>query len=116
MDKFFEGGAKDFRDKLVKYSIGLGFKFVYLKTEKFRVNAECIKKTSEVRKWRVHESVSLCNEFFYMLTLNNVDSCSGLIHTHKSSKMGSKIVSTILVNRIKDNSFVKSIEVVKEFK
>ncbi|KAM1000023.1 hypothetical protein ACFX2A_006816 [Malus domestica] len=41
------GGVDEFRSKLRKYAVGMGFSFVYLSNNKARVIAECSKKSSD---------------------------------------------------------------------
>ncbi|XP_008391150.2 uncharacterized protein [Malus domestica] len=112
----FMGGVDEFRSKLRKYVVGMGFSFVYLSNNKARVIAECSKKSSDGCKWHVCASVCRANSFFYIKTLNNVHLCTSVIHEQNSAMITSKMISSLLVDQIREKSSIKPIDIVKDVK
>ncbi|XP_034197297.1 uncharacterized protein LOC117612741 [Prunus dulcis] len=112
----FEGGVCEFRDKLAKYAIENGFKMKYLKNEPRRVTAVCAKKESNGCEWNVHAVKSNVNGFFYIKNLNNVHSCSGLIREKRNKAMGSRLVSSIVKDKVRSNPLVRPIELITDLK
>ncbi|CAN6557189.1 unnamed protein product [Malus baccata var. baccata] len=112
----FMGGVDEFRGKLGKYAVGMGFRFVYLSNDKARVIAECSKKSSDGCKWRVCASVCRANGFFYIKTLNNVHSCTGVVREQNSGMITSKMISSLLVDQIREKPSIKPIDIVKDVK
>ncbi|KAM1751061.1 hypothetical protein FF1_009174 [Malus domestica] len=112
----FEAGATGFRTKLCMYAFAMGFRFAYVKNDKDRVIAECFKKISDGCNWRVYASVCRLNGFFYIKTLNNVHTCTGVNREEKSKMMNAKIVSSILVDQIRGKPSIKPVDIVKDFK
>ncbi|CAL8164167.1 unnamed protein product [Prunus armeniaca] len=112
----FEGGVCEFRDKLAKYSIENGFKMKYLKNEPRRVTAVCAKKESNGCEWHVHAVKSNVNGFFYIKNLNNAHSCSGLIREKRNKAMGSRLVSSIVKDKVRSNPLVRPIELITDLK
>ncbi|CAL2265730.1 unnamed protein product [Prunus armeniaca] len=112
----FEGEVCEFRDKLAKYSIENGFKMKYLKNEPRRVTAVCAKKESNGCEWHVHAVKSNVNGFFYVKNLNNAHSCSGLIREKRNKAMGSRLVSSIVKDKVRSNPLVRPIELITDLK
>ncbi|BFG27154.1 hypothetical protein CerSpe_134280 [Prunus speciosa] len=112
----FEGGVSEFRDKLAKYAIENGFKMKYLKNEPRRVTAVCAKKESDGCEWHVHAVNSNVNGFFYIKNLNNVHSCTGLIREKSNKAMGSRLVSSIVKDKVRSNPLVRPIELLTDLK
>ena len=71
----FEGGVTEFRSVLCRYSIEVGFGFVYVKNEKVRVIAECFCSNSMGCRWRVHASIEKSTSHFCIRTLDNEHAC-----------------------------------------
>ncbi|CAN6585913.1 unnamed protein product [Malus baccata var. baccata] len=112
----FEGGVEEFRGKLCKYAVDMGFTFVYVKNDRERVTAVCNKKYSEGCQWRVHASVCHVNNFFYIKRLNNEHTCTGHIREKKSGMMSSKILASTIVEKIRTRPRIKPIDIVMDFK
>ncbi|CAL2264962.1 unnamed protein product [Prunus armeniaca] len=112
----FVGGVIEFRNKLRKYAVGMGFRFVYQSNDKSRVIADCFKKKSDGCKWRVYASLCQANGFFYIRTLNNVHTCMGVGREKKSKMITSKMISSIVVDKIREKPSIKPIDIVKDFK
>ncbi|XP_070674853.1 uncharacterized protein [Malus domestica] len=111
----FVGGVAEFRDKLKKYAVEVGFKFSYVKNDKERVTATCTKKLDGC-PWRVYASVCRTNGYFYIRRLNNNHTCSGRIRERRSKMMNSSIVSSIVADQIRSNPLIKPTDIVKNFK
>uniref|UniRef100_UPI0013B3C24A hypothetical protein n=1 Tax=Escherichia coli TaxID=562 RepID=UPI0013B3C24A len=54
----FIGGMPEFRQKLIKYSAKLGFRYVYTKNDARYIRAECEQKDEEDCGWYVKGTVS----------------------------------------------------------
>ncbi|KAM1464420.1 hypothetical protein ACFX2K_043631 [Malus domestica] len=112
----FPGGVKEFRQRLMKYAVEKGFRYVYVRNDSERVTTECFNKDDEGCVWLVHAILNRPSRLFYIKSLNNVHTCKARFHDKKSIKMGSKIVASVLVDEIRTNPIVRSIDVVRDFK
>lgn len=112
----FEGGVVEFREKLRKYAIEMGFRFVFVRNDKSRVIAECFKKLSDGCNWSVKAHLCKHNGFFYITSLLNVHTCCGMIRLQKTKVMGSQIVKSIVIDQLRSNPNKRAIEIVKEIK
>ncbi|XP_020415494.1 uncharacterized protein LOC109948013 [Prunus persica] len=112
----FEGGVCEFCDKLAKYTIENGFRMKYLKNEPLHVTAVYAKKESNGCEWHVHVVKSNVNGFFYIKNLNNVHSCSSLIREKRNKAMGSRLVSSIVKDKVRSNPLVRPIELITDLK
>ncbi|BBH03598.1 EF-TU receptor, partial [Prunus dulcis] len=97
----FDGGAEEFRLKLCKYALEVGFNFLYAGNDKKRVVAVCSNKKLEGCSWRVYASRCEATGSFVIRTLNNVHTCAGRIWESKSKMMRSRVVSSLIVDRIR---------------
>ncbi|XP_062017896.1 uncharacterized protein LOC133734288 isoform X1 [Rosa rugosa] len=111
----FEGGVTEFRNKLRMYAIEMGFRFVYTRNDKFRVIAECFKK-SEGCNWHIFGASCQANGYFYIRSLNNVHTCTSCTRGPKSKMMSSKIISSVIVDQIREKPTIKPADIVKDFK
>ncbi|CAL2280418.1 unnamed protein product [Prunus armeniaca] len=96
----FDGGAEEFRLKLCKYALEVGFNFLYADNDKKRVVAICSNKKLEGCSWRVYASRCEATGCFVIRTLNNVHTCAGWTRESKSKMMRSRVVSSLIVDRI----------------
>ncbi|XP_070668839.1 uncharacterized protein [Malus domestica] len=112
----FPGGVKEFRQRLMKYAVEKGFRYVYVRNDSERVTAECFNKDDEGCVWHVHAILNRPSKLFYIKSLNNVHTCKARFRDKKSIKKGSKIVVSILVDEIRNNPIVRPIDVVRDFK
>lgn len=113
----FEGGAAEFRNKLCKYAFEMGFRIRYLRNYRTHVIAECRKKLSDGCSWRIHACKCQVNAFFYLRTLNNVHTCERVIFPEQASKLTtSMIISSVLVDQIREKQYIKPTDIVKDFK
>ena len=115
-EQCFKGGVVEFHDKLRKYVVEVGFKYIYLKNDKTRVTAECSKRNTENCMWRVHASLSTLNGYFYIRSLNNEHTCRGVYRSPSSKMMDSKLVSTLLADELRDKPLLRPIDVVRDMK
>ncbi|XP_020426581.1 uncharacterized protein LOC109950849 [Prunus persica] len=112
----FDGGAEEFRLKLCKYALEVGFNFLYAGNDKKRVVAVCSNKKLEGCSWRVYSSRCEATGSFVIRTLNNVHTCAGRIRKSKSKMMRSRVVSSLIVDRIRAKPELKPVEIIYEFK
>ena len=112
----FIGGAVEFRDKLCKFAVERGFEFRYLKNDKSRVTAACVKKNSDGCEWYVHASICKSNGYFYLNKLINEHTCTGVIRHHNHKRLGANVVSTIVSNKVRSDPLIKPKEIVKYLK
>ncbi|KAL7218919.1 hypothetical protein ACSBR2_012062 [Camellia fascicularis] len=111
----FIGGAKDFRTTLCKYTIKIGFEFVFVKNEKCGVTVVCSMRESKGCLWRVHASLESVNNFFYIRTLHDEHSCGAAVRTSKNSRMSSNLVASLIINEVRENPQTRPIDVVRQF-
>ncbi|KAL7236002.1 hypothetical protein ACSBR1_019311 [Camellia fascicularis] len=95
----FIGGAKDFWTTLCKYAIEIGFEFVYVKNEKYRVTAVCSMRESKACLWTLHDE----------------HTCGAAVRTSKNSRMSSNLVASLIVNEVRENPQTRPIDVVRQF-
>ncbi|XP_040375370.1 uncharacterized protein LOC112202235 [Rosa chinensis] len=112
----FEGGVVEFRDKLRKYAIEIGFSYEFVRNDKVRVIAQCSKKHSQGCNWLVKAYLCRVNGFFMIKRLVNVHTCHGVIRLQKSKMMGSKVVKSIVLDKIRANPNKKPIDIADEIK
>ncbi|XP_062020777.1 uncharacterized protein LOC133737185 [Rosa rugosa] len=112
----FEGGVVEFRDKLRKYAIEIGFSYEFVRNDKVRVIAQCSKKHSQGCNWLVKAHLCRANGFFMIKRLVNVHTCHGVIRLQKSKMMGSKVVKSIVLDKIRANPNKKPIDIADEIK
>ncbi|KAM5572986.1 hypothetical protein ABKV19_012833 [Rosa sericea] len=112
----FEGGVVEFRDKLRKYAIETGFSYEFVRNDKVRVIAQCSKKHSQGCNWLVKAHLCRANGFFMIKMLVNVHTCHGVIRLQKSKMMGSKVVKSIVLDKIRANPNKKAIDIADEIK
>ena len=112
----FVGGAIEFRQKLCKFAIEKGFLFDYAKNDNLRVNATCSKKESEKCEWYIYASIEKASGFFVIRKLVNTHSCLGIMRHEKHKKLGSKVISSIIVDKVKSDPLIKPTNIVKNFK
>lgn len=112
----FVGGAIEFRQKLCKFAIEKGFLFDYAKNDSLRVSATCSKKESEKCEWYIYASIEKASGFFVIRKLVNTHSCLGIVRHEKHKKLGSKVISSIIVDKVKSDPLIKPTNIVKNFK
>ena len=112
----FEGGVREFRTSLVKFSAQRGVSFRYLRNEKTRVIAECKVKEVTGCQWYVRGREMLGSGVFYITKLMNVHSCGIVVRTKEKSKIGSNVVSDIVLPVVGEKPLTRPIEIVKKLK
>ncbi|KAM7529769.1 hypothetical protein LguiB_033179 [Lonicera macranthoides] len=112
----FYGGAKEFRQQLIKYTIAVGFRIKFIKNDKARVTAVCAKRVSNGCPWRIHASVSKLNGNFYVRTFNNVHNCGGNITASRGAMVNSRIVALIMTDMIRENPIYRPTDIIRELK
>ncbi|KAK9266606.1 hypothetical protein L1049_027301 [Liquidambar formosana] len=112
----FKDGAKGFRVALRKYSVENGFNYDFVRNGPDRVTAVCRLKERRGCEWRVHARMEHANGWFYICQLNNVHTCGAAVRTTKHSRMGSDIVSSEMVEVVRDKPLLSAVEVRRDFK
>ncbi|XP_040371766.1 uncharacterized protein LOC112193244 isoform X2 [Rosa chinensis] len=112
----FIGGAVEFRDKLCKFAVEKGFEFNYVKNDKCRVSATCAKKDSDGCEWYVYASLSKASGYFHIIKLVNNHSCVGVVRHQNHKRLGSKVISTIMADKVRSDPLIKPKDIVKHFK
>ncbi|XP_012833673.1 PREDICTED: uncharacterized protein LOC105954548 [Erythranthe guttata] len=92
----FAGGADEFRKSLVKFSVEIGFEYVYLKNETCRVTAECRFKDEKQCPWRIHASVDKSNNYFYIRNYNNNHRCGMFFGTASKKRITSDVIMELI--------------------
>lgn len=106
----------EFRDKLCKFAVEMGFDFRYLKIDKSRVTVACVKKNSDGCECYVHASICMSNGYFYINKLINEHTCASVIRHHNHKWLGANVVSTIVSNKVQYDPLIKRKEIVKYLK
>ncbi|XP_021817977.1 uncharacterized protein LOC110760098 [Prunus avium] len=112
----FDGGVEEFRLKLCKYALEVGFNFLYAGNEKRLVISICSNKKLMGCSWRVYASCCEVTGCFVIQTLHNVHTCAGRIRESKSKMMRSRVVSSLFVDRIRAKPKLKLVEIIHELK
>ncbi|XP_061993537.1 uncharacterized protein LOC133711424 [Rosa rugosa] len=112
----FRGGSPEFRDRLRKYAIEVGFSFVFIRNDWDRIHAVCSNWGTEGCEWNVRGYVSPANGCFIIGELDNVHSCKGVLRKQKHELLGSKIVKTCIEEDISYNLSLKPREIISKFK
>ncbi|KAL6206202.1 hypothetical protein ACLB2K_023451 [Fragaria x ananassa] len=112
----FVGVAIEFRQKLCKFAIEKGFLFDYAKNDNLRVSATCSKKESEKCEWYIYVSIEKASGFFVIRKSVNTHSCLGIVRHENHKKLGSKVISSIIVDKVKSDPLIKPTNIVKNFK
>ncbi len=115
-DQKFQGGVEEFRLKLRMYAIEMGFEYRYVRNTKKRVVAYCSKRESEHCGWCVKASLIEYNSFFVITDLVNEHSCHGVVRLQTNKMMGSKIIKSIMLDKVRENPNKKAIDIYHEIK
>ncbi|KAL6135134.1 hypothetical protein ACLB2K_067362 [Fragaria x ananassa] len=115
-DQKFQGGVEEFRLKLHMYAIEMGFEYKYVRNIKKRVIAYCSKRESEHCGWCVNASLLEYNRFFVITDLVNEHSCHGVVCLQTNKMMGSKIIKSIMFDKVRENPNNKAIDIYHEIK
>ncbi|XP_061999021.1 uncharacterized protein LOC133716327 [Rosa rugosa] len=112
----FIGGAVEFRDKLCKFAVEKWFEFNYVKNDRCRVSATCAKKDSDGCEWYVYASSNKASGYFHIIKLVNNHSCVGVVRYQNHKRLGSKVISTIMADKVRSDPLIKPKDIVKHFK
>ncbi|KAL6202695.1 hypothetical protein ACLB2K_026400 [Fragaria x ananassa] len=93
-----------------------GFLFDYAKNDNLRVSASCSKKEYKKCEWYIYASIEKASCFFVVRKLVNTHSCLGIVRHEKHKKRGSKVISSIIVDKVKSDPLIKPTYIVKNFK
>ncbi|KAL6210802.1 hypothetical protein ACLB2K_016034 [Fragaria x ananassa] len=115
-DQKFQGSVEEFRLKLRMYEIEMGFEYKYVRNTKKRVVAYCSKRESEHCGWCVKASLLEYNRFFVITDLVNEHSCHGVVCLQTNKMMGSKIIKSIMIDKVRKNPNKKAIDIYHEIK
>ncbi|KAL6219916.1 hypothetical protein ACLB2K_007674 [Fragaria x ananassa] len=115
-DQKFQGDVKEFRLKLRMYAIEMGFEYQYVRNTKKRVVAYCSKREFEHRGWCVKASLLEYNRFFVITDLVDEYSCHGVVRLQTNKMMGSKIIKSIMLDKVRENPNKKAIDIYHEIK
>lgn len=91
----FEGGAKDFRDKLIKFAAKVSFQFDYVRNDSCYVNVDCKKKQSVGCNWFVRAALDKVTETFVLRKAHLNHSCSLSLLRNDSKRLGQGILGNI---------------------
>ncbi|XP_024199864.1 uncharacterized protein LOC112203075 [Rosa chinensis] len=113
-DKFH--GAAELREKLKKYAIAVGFEFVFLRNDLDRIHAVCANVGTKGCDWHLRAFSSSANGCLYIIELNNIHTCKGVVRTQKHKLLGSKVVKTCIAADVSYNLSLKPREIMSKFK
>nr|XP_011468678.1 PREDICTED: uncharacterized protein LOC105352745 [Fragaria vesca subsp. vesca] len=103
----FHGGVSEFRDKLPKYAIEVGFTFVYTRNDWYRIHAVCSNMGTENCEWHVAGYSNSVDGCFYIDSLNNLHTCKCVLRQKKHVRLGSKVVKSYIQEDISYNMSLK---------
>ena len=112
----FEGGVKEFRTVLAKYSEKRGFCYKFVRNDKTRVAVECRMKEKTGCKWYIRGREMLGSGVFYIVKLVNVHSCGIVVRKGQKSRFGSEIVRDIVLPYVGEKPLTRPVDIVKKLK
>lgn len=92
----FVGDANEFRKALIKFSVEVGFDYVYKKNELNRVTAECRFKHMAPCDWRIHASRDKSNDHFVIRTYKKVHNCLTNFGVASKKKFNSRVIIDLI--------------------
>ncbi|XP_050387919.1 uncharacterized protein LOC126804346 [Argentina anserina] len=116
VDQVLKGGVDDFRLKLCMYAVELGFEINWVRNNKQTVVACCSKKLSDGCDWLVKASLCRHNNYFCITKLVNEHKCRGVVRLQKSSMMGSKIIKSLMLDKLRADPNKSVVDISKELK
>ncbi|KAL6176169.1 hypothetical protein ACLB2K_052804 [Fragaria x ananassa] len=97
------------------YAIEMRFEYKYVRNTKKHV-AYCSKRESEHCGWCVKASLLEYNHFFVITDLVNEHSYHGVVRLQTNKMMGSKIIKSIMLDKVRENPNKKAIDIYHEIK
>ncbi|OVA07378.1 hypothetical protein BVC80_985g4 [Macleaya cordata] len=115
--QIFGGGAKEFRMKVLQYSIESGYGIKLSKNEPKRVTVVCSKKEQLGCLFKVHA----CRKFnlphlFMIKELNLNHTCGAGFRDTRRPPMSSRLVKCLMLKELMDNPSTKPKDIIKRFK
>ena len=111
----FLGGAMEFRLKLSKYAIETGFLFDFKRNDSRCIEAVCKKRDDHQCMWHIKCSKSTYTNIWYILKMDNVHTCPGMLRGTKSKLLTAAVVKSEIINEIRMNPGMKAKEIMKKF-
>ncbi|KAM7527984.1 hypothetical protein LguiB_031394 [Lonicera macranthoides] len=112
----FSGGVKDFRLELGKFCIAVGFEVDFKKNDHSRVTGVCSKNESKGCEWFVHAMLRRSDGSFVIKKLINEHTYSGRMMGRKSKMVRSKVVVSVLSDKVHSDPSFTTKEVVRNMK
>lgn len=112
----FFGGVSEFRSALCRYSVELGFKFVYIKNNRSKVKAVCAEKFERGCGWFVCASFSKVNGSFFIKRMCGDHSCGMLFMDSAVKRLSYNEIAGLIVDNLRVNSGLRSKDVVGMFR
>ncbi|KAM7510329.1 hypothetical protein LguiB_009204 [Lonicera macranthoides] len=112
----FPRGVKDFWMELGKYCIACGFEVDFKKNDHSRVIAVCSKSETERCEWFIHAVLRRSYGSFIIKKLINKHTCSGRMMGKKSKMVRSKVITSVLSDKVHFDHLLTAKKVVKNLK
>ncbi|CAL5325348.1 unnamed protein product [Camellia sinensis] len=112
----FDGGANEFREVLCKYAVERGFQFKYVKNDSVRITAVCKFAGQIGCMWSVHARMLPSTGVLCIKRFDSVHSCGAAVRTYRNPRTGSELVSTVVVDQVRDQPLTHPADVVFDLK
>lgn len=115
----FNGGIVEFKDKLKKYAIVIGFNFSFHRNDGIRVHVICDNGgvlEGESCVWFINGSVASSNGAFYINDMHNMHTCSGVLRQQKHRLLDSDVVMSCIESDVVYNMSMRPKEIMSKFK
>ncbi|XP_028073845.1 uncharacterized protein LOC114276252 [Camellia sinensis] len=112
----FNGGATEFHEVLCKYAVERGFQFKYIKNDYVQIIVVCKFVASTDCSWSVHSRMLLSSGVLCIKRFDSVHTCGAVVRTCRNPHTGSDLVSTVVVDRVRDQPLTRPTDVVFDLK
>lgn len=108
----FLGGAVEFRRSLIKYSIQMGFEFVFLRNGPKRVSAACSYRVEKGCPWRIHAVEDVIDGVFCISLYERNHTCGTSFGNVSRKRVNYQIVSEIIIEDIRTMPGLTPVQVI----
>ncbi|KAL7224288.1 hypothetical protein ACSBR1_025699 [Camellia fascicularis] len=109
-------GLMNFREVLCKYVVEHGFQFKYVKNDSIRITVVCKFAASMGCTWLVHTRVLSAKGILRVKSFDSVHTCGTAVKTHRNLRTGSEVVSSVVVDWVRDQPLTRPTDVLFDLK
>lgn len=107
----FPGGAVEFRRALIKFSVQMGFEFVFLKNGPKRVSAACKMRNEKCCPWRILAVEDETDRSFSISSYERNHTCASAFGNVSRKRVNHHIISDIVVEDIRSMPTLTPVQV-----